>query len=331
MSVDLTTDYLGFELSNPLICGASPLVNEPETVRRLAEAGVSAFVLYSLFEEDIEKELSLQEQMHGHEESHAEALSYFPEPSGWHQGPQGYLELIRRTKQEVSVPVIASLNGASPGGWTGYAREIEQAGADALELNIYFLPTDFEEPGQVVEDRCLRIVRDVKQAVTIPVAIKLSPFYSSFAEFARRLDEAGADGLVIFNRFYQPDIDVDQLEIVPNLQLSTSAELRLRLRWLAILSERVRASLAATGGAHSSSDVIKAVLAGAHAVQMVSAILRRGPEHVRQVLDGVVAWMEEQEYSSVRQMQGSMNLRRSPNPDGIERANYFQVLHSWGG
>ncbi|MEZ4653396.1 MAG: dihydroorotate dehydrogenase-like protein [Candidatus Eisenbacteria bacterium] len=282
--MNLSTQYLGFTLANPIVCGASPLVDNADTVKRLVDAGVSAFVLHSLFEEDIEKEVAAHDQIAAYGESFAEALSFFPEIDPSHTGPRQYLSLVQRVKRAVPVPVIASLNGSSVGGWTGYAKEIEAAGADALELNLYFLPTDTTENAQEIEERCLDIVAAVRQSIEIPLAVKLSPFFSAFAHFAKRLEQAGANGLVLFNRFYQPDIDVETLQVVPNLHLSTSEELRLRLRWLAVLSGQLGISLAATGGAHNALDVIKAVMAGADAVQMVSALLRHGPDHVRTVL-----------------------------------------------
>ena len=327
--MDLSTKYLGFDLETPIVCGASPIVDNLETVWRLVDAGVSAFVVHSLFEEDIEKEVLAFEQIETYGESFAEALSYFPviEPS--HIGPRRYLGLIERLKHSIPVPVIGSLNGTTAGGWTSYARDIEAAGADALELNLYFLPTDANEDASVVEDRCVEIVASVRESIEIPLAVKLSPFFSAFANFATRIEGAGANGLVLFNRFYQPDIDVEGLQVVPNLQLSSSEELRLRLRWLAILSGQVELSLAATGGVHGPLDVIKAIMAGADAVQMVSAILLKGPDHVAAVLREVACWMQEHEYESISQMQGSMNLQHSPNSAAFERTNYMKVIHSW--
>jgi dihydroorotate dehydrogenase (fumarate) len=237
---------------------------------------------------------------------------------------------VQRLKRSVPVPVIGSLNGSSVGGWTGYARDIESAGADALELNLYFLPTEPTDNAQEVEERCLDIVAAVRQAIRVPLAVKLSPFFSSLAHFAKRLELAGANGLVLFNRFYQPDIDIETLQVVPDLRLSTSEELRLRLRWLAILSGRLQLSLAATGGVHTAMDVVKATMAGADVVQMVSALLRHGPEHVQTVLHELQSWMEEHEYESVSQMRGSMNLERSPNAAAFERTNYMRTIHSWG-
>ena len=328
--MDLSTTYLGFRLPHPLMPGASPMVDSLDTVQRLEEAGAAAIVMHSLFEEQI-----LQEQwatiyhMDVHAESFGEALSYFPRPGEFALGPEQYLAQIARIKKAVHIPVIASLNGTTAGGWVEYARRMEEAGADALELNVYYLATDPEEPGATVEQRTLDILRTVKQTVSIPVAVKLSPFFSSLAHFATELDVAGADALILFNRFYQPDIDIEQLEVTPRLELSNSSELLLRLRWLAILSEKVRCSLAVTGGVHTARDAIRAIMAGAHAVQMVSALLRGGPAYLRTVLDEMSTWMEEHEYTSLRQMRGSMSLARCPDPAAFERANYIRVLQGW--
>ena len=328
--MDLSTTYLGFRLPHPLMPGASPMVDSLDTVQRLEEAGAAAIVMHSLFEEQI-----LQEQwatiyhMDVHAESFGEALSYFPRPGEFALGPEQYLAQIARIKKAVHIPVIASLNGTTAGGWVEYARRMEEAGADALELNVYYLATDPEEPAATVEQRTLDILRTVKQTVSIPVAVKLSPFFSSLAHFATELDVAGADALILFNRFYQPDIDIEQLEVTPRLELSNSSELLLRLRWLAILSEKVRCSLAVTGGVHTARDAIRAIMAGAHAVQMVSALLRGGPAYLRTVLDEMTTWMEEHEYTSLRQMRGSMSLARCPDPAAFERANYIRVLQGW--
>jgi dihydroorotate dehydrogenase (fumarate) len=262
-------------------------------------------------------------------ESFAEALTYFPKAEDMRFGPGQYLEQIRRIKKAVDIPVIASLNGTTAKGWLEYARLMQEAGADGLELNVYFLATDPTESGTAVESRLLGIVREVKRAVTIPVAVKLSVFYSSIAHVAYELDKLGADGLVIFNRFYQPDIDVEKLEVVPQLQLSSSSELLLRLRWLAVLSGRIKASLAVTGGVHTPVDAVKSIMAGAHAVQIASALLAKGPNYLETLLQGLSQWMTDHEYESVEQMQGSMNLLRSPDPAAFERANYARILQSW--
>ncbi len=326
--MNLTTTYLGIELAHPIVPGASPLVGSADDARRLEDAGAAALVLHSLFEEEILRDVaaSLAAESHGH--ASAEAMAYWPELDH-HLGPEEYLELVRSVKEAVGIPVIASLNGTTPGGWTGYASRIEAAGADALELNLYLLATDPSVPGAEIEDRMVEIVRSVADAVRIPVAVKLSPFLSSLPHLATRLVAAGARGLVLFNRFYQPDIDVEELEVVPNLTLSTSDELRLRLRWLAVLCGRVDASLAATGGVHTAVDVIKAVMAGADVTQMVSALLLGGPDVIRTTLAGVRSFLEEHEYESLAQMKGSMSLRTVPDPAAVVRANYTRVLESW--
>jgi len=328
--MDLSTTYLGFNLPNPLMPGASPLVDDLDTVKRLEDAGAAAIVMHSLFEEQITREqLGHLHAVEMHEDSFAEALSYFPQPQEYRLGPEAYLEQIRKIKAMVKVPVIASLNGTSPAGWLDYAKLIEQAGADALELNVYYLATQAWETSESVERRTLEAVRVVKGAIKIPVAVKLSPFYSALANLAKQLDEAGADALVLFNRFYQPDIDVEELEVVPSLQLSDSSELLLRLRWLAILSGHVKGSLACSGGVHSPLDAIKAVMAGAHAVQLVSALLKREPAYLQTVRTGMERWMEEHEYSSLSQMHASMSHQKSPNPQALERANYMKILQGW--
>jgi dihydroorotate dehydrogenase (fumarate) len=327
--MDLTTTYLGLELKNPIVCGASPLVDDLDAVRQLEDAGVGAIVMRSLFEEEILQEMRAQMRQDEHAEAFAEATSYLPDLGDRHLGPDAYLDMVRTIKDAVDVPVIGSLNGSTPGGWTDYAARIQEAGADALELNLYDLATDLGTTGSQIEEQGLEVVRAVRSAVSIPVSVKLSPFYSSIASFARRAVSDGADGLVLFNRFYQPDIDVESLEMVPNLQLSSSQELRLRLRWLALLSGRVETSLSATGGVHTAVDVIKAVMAGANTVQMVSALLLNGPAHVARVLDAVSFWMSEHEYDSIRQMVGSMSLMKAPRADALERANYVKVLDSW--
>jgi dihydroorotate dehydrogenase (fumarate) len=328
--MDLSTTYLGFKLSNPLMPGASPLVDDLDNVKRLEDAGAAAIVMHSLFEEQISSEqLDHMHSVEMHEEAFAEALSYFPRPEEYRLGPESYLEQIRKIKAMVKVPVIASLNGTSPAGWLDYAKLIEQAGADALELNVYYLATQGWETSESVERRTLETVRIVKGEVKIPIAVKLSPFYSSLANLVKQLDQAGADAVVLFNRFYQPDIDVEELEVVPSLQLSDSSELLLRLRWLAILSGHVKGSLACSGGVHSPLDAVKAVMAGAHAVQLVSALLKRGPEYLRTVREGMERWLDEHEYASLAQAHGSMSHQKSPNPQALERANYMRILQGW--
>jgi dihydroorotate dehydrogenase (fumarate) len=328
--MDLSTTYLGLKLAHPFMPGASPLVDNLGMVKRLEDAGASAIVMHSVFEEQILREgMSTLEAIEGTAESYAEALSYFPKAEEFRLGPDQYLEQIRKIKECVSVPVIASLNGSTPSGWIEYSKLIEQAGADALELNVYILATNPWETGETIETRVLDIARAVKRSVKIPVAVKLSMFYSSLANFAKRLDEIGAEGLVLFNRFYQPDIDVENLEVVPTLHLSNSSELLLRLRWLAILYGNVKASLAVSGGVHTVTDAIKALMTGAQAVQMVSALLCNGPEYLAKIREGFVAWMQEHEYESVAQMIGSMSLQKCADPAAFERANYMRVLQSY--
>lgn len=328
--MDLSTTYLGFELPHPLMPGASPLVDDLDTVRRLEDAGAAAIVLHSLFEEQIEAEqLAVFGSTERHSHSSAEALSYFPGEDAFAVGPDDYLERIRRIQDAVEVPVIASLNGVSLGGWLKYAALVEQAGADALELNVHALATNPDESAATIEERTLDMVEAVRAAVGIPLAVKLSPYYTSMAHFADRLDAAGVEGLILFNRFYQPGIDVEELEVRRELHLSTSEELPLRLRWLAILSPRLRASLAVTGGVHTATDVVQAVMAGANAVQVVSALLRHGVGRLAELRRELAAWLEEHEYESLAQMRGSMNLRNCPDPQAYERANYMLMLQSW--
>ena len=330
--IDLSTRYLGLDLPHPIMPGASPLVDDLDMVRRLEDAGAAAIVMHSLFEEQIVGEqVATHAVMEQPAESFAEALSYFPDPVGFALGPEEYLEQIRRIRQMVAVPVIASLNGTTPGGWLEYARLCEEAGADALELNVYRLVTNTHESGQQADEHLLRLVREVRGTVRIPLAVKLSPFHSSLAWLARRLEEAGADGLVMFNRFYQPDVDPERLEVVRRLRLSDPSELLLRLRWLAILAGKVHGSLAVSGGVHSVLDAVKAVMCGAHAVQMVSAVLQRGPEVITRVRQDLAAWLAEHEYESLAQMRGSMSLDKAPDPHAFERAGYVHILQSWEG
>jgi dihydroorotate dehydrogenase (fumarate) len=327
--MNLTTTYLGCSLPHPLMPGASPLVDDLDMVRRLEDAGAAAIVMHSLFEEQIAAEEHAAVQAAAHGDSFGEALSYLPGSPAFALGPDRYLEQLRRIRDAVAVPVIASLNGVTPGGWLEYARLLEQAGAHALELNVYHVATDPAETAAAVESRVLEVLRAVRAAVRLPLAVKLSPFYSALAHLAHELDLLGADGLVLFNRFYQPDIDPEALEVVPALQLSDSSELRLRLRWLAILHGRVRPGLAASGGVHTGLDALKAVMAGADAVQLVSALLRHGPEHLAAVRADLTRWLEEHEYDSLAQARGSMSLLRCPDPVAFERANYLRVLESW--
>src|SRR5262245_39389096 len=328
--MDLSTTYLGFELPHPLIPGAGPMADDLDTVRRLEDAGAAAIVMRSLFEGQIAfEEATTFAVTEAHGYSHGEAGPYFASPEAFRLGPDDYLEQIRRIKEMVRVPVIGSLNGVTSGGWLRYARLIEQAGADALELNVYAIETDATEDARTVEDRTIEVVREVRRTVRIPVAVKLSPFYTSFANFAHRLDQAGPAGMVLFNRFWQPGIDVEELEVRRELHLSDSSELPLRLRWLAILSGNVDATLAVTGGIHTVLDVIQAVMAGAHAVQMVSALLHHGPEHLALLRRELAQWLEEHEYGSLREMRGNMSMRTCPDPQAYERANYMLMLQSW--
>jgi dihydroorotate dehydrogenase (fumarate) len=330
MTPDLSTTYLGLELSSPLVASASPLTGEIESLRALEAAGAAAVVLPSLFEEQIEhEEVQLDAVLELGAESFGEALSYFPELEDYNTGPGSYLEKVADAKSALSIPVIASLNGASEGGWVRYARLLQDAGADAIELNLYAVEADPRSSADDVEERTLRLVRSVREAVSVPLAVKVGPFYSAFAHFAGRLAAAGADGLVLFNRFLQPDIDLETLSVSPELHLSTPEELRLPLRWVAILHGRVSADLAATGGAHSSSDVVKLLLAGADVVMLASSLLRHGPEHVTTVRTGIAEWLVEREYDSVEQLKGSMSQTAAPDPAAFERAQYMRALVSY--
>jgi dihydroorotate dehydrogenase (fumarate) len=327
---DLTTSYLGLGLRNPLVASASPLSKKVESVRRLADAGAAAVVLHSLFEEQISHESrELDHYLNRGSEAYPEALSYFPDLDSYNFGPEAYLEHLHQLKHAVDIPVIGSLNGTSPGGWVEYARRIEQAGADALELNLYALPTDPDLSGGELEDQYVALVRAVRAQVRIPLALKLSPFFTALPHTARRFVEAGADGLVLFNRFYQPDIDLEALEVVPNLTLSTSHDLRLPLRWIAILSGRIPADFALTSGVHSAHDVLKAMMAGARVAMLTSELLANGIGRLSDILADLRAWMEEHEYESIAQMQGSMSQRAVADPGAFERANYMRALSSF--
>jgi dihydroorotate dehydrogenase (fumarate) len=328
--MDLSTTYLGLKLPHPIMPGASPMVDKIDLVKRMEDAGASAIVMHSLFEEQLmREELATYHHIDVHADSFAEAMTYLPRPDEFNLGPDQYLEQLVRIKQSVDLPVIASLNGFTAGGWIRYAKLMQDAGANALELNVYYLATNAAETGGEVEERTISILKAVKQAVSIPVSIKLSPFFSSMANMAKRLDDAGADGLVLFNRFYQPDIDVESLEVEPTLRLSDSSELNLRLRWLAVVSGHVRASLAVSGGVHNHIDAVKAVMTGAHAVQVVSGILQQGPDVIRRIREGLTQWLEEHEYDSLEQMRGSMNLLRCPDASMFERANYIRILQGY--
>lgn len=328
--MDLSTRYLGFDLPHPFVAGASPLSDSLDRVRRLEDAGVAAIVLRSLFEEQIDTEaLAHHDAAAAHAESYGEALSYFPEPDGCVFGPDEYLEHLRQVKEAVGVPVIGSLNGYTPRGWIEYARKIAQAGADALELNLYYVATDTADSGAELEEQALVMLRAVKQVVAIPVAVKLSPFYTSLPNFALRLQAAGASGLVLFNRFFETDVDIEALEVRTHMELSHSHELLLRLRWLAILSGQLRCDLAISGGVHTARDAIKAVMCGAHAVQLVAALLKGGFGKVGELRAGVARWLEDNGYESLQQMRGSMDLSRTPDPKAFERANYMRVLQTY--
>jgi len=328
--MDLKTNYLGFELPHPLMPGASPLTADLDLVRRLEDAGAAAIVMHSLFEEQILREqLATTAAIETPADSFAEAITYLPQREDYRLGPDEDLEQVRKVKAAVRVPVIASLNGVTAGGWLRYARLLVEAGADALELNVYQMATDPDQTGPAIERQTLDLVRELKKTAKVPLAVKLSPFYSALPHFVRELTDAGADGVVLFNRFYQPDIDIEKLDVSRELSLSESGELLLRLRWLAILSGRVKTSLAVSGGVHTAVDAIKAVMAGAHGVQLVSALLQHGPEQLRKIRQEMSHWMETHEYESLRQMQGSMNLSRSPNAAAYERANYVRILQGW--
>ncbi len=328
--IDLRTRYLGRTLASPLVLSASPLSESVDNLRKAEDAGAGAVVLHSLFEEQLTIESAdLDHHLTYGSDSFAEALGYFPNLGSFELGPDDYLEHVRRAKAAVAVPVIASLNGVSAGGWVEYARAVESAGADALELNVYYIPTEPGVSGAEVEDMYVELVRAVRAAIRIPLAVKLGPFFGAFAHLARRLDDAGADALVLFNRFYQPDFDIERLEVVPNLTLSTSSELRLRLRWVAILYGHVRAALAVTGGVHAAEDVLKAMMAGAAVTMMASALLAHGIGYLATVRADLLRWMEEHEYESITQMQGSMSQRAVAEPAAFERANYLRVLRSY--
>ena len=327
---DLSTSYLGLALSSPLVASASPLSEDLGNLRRMEDAGAAAVVLHSLFEEQISLDSqALDRSLSAGTDSYAEALSYFPDLQHYNLGPEGYLEHVRKAKGALGIPVIGSLNGVSSGGWVDFARGIEQAGADALELNVYFIPTEPHLTGAAVEQQYCELVRDVKAAVGIPLAVKVGHQFSAFANMARRLEEAGADGLVLFNRFYQPDLDVENLEVQSALSLSQPYELLLRLHWVAVLYGRIQADLAVTGGVHEARDVLKAMMAGANVAMLASALLQKGIPHLATVRRELEAWMAEHEYESIHQMRGSLSQRSTANPEAYERANYVKVLSSY--
>ena len=326
--MDLTTKYLGLTLKNPLVVSASPLSEHLGNIKKMEQAGAAAVVMHSLFEEQIEQDSEALDRSLSTGGS-AEAASYFPNVDSYRIGPETYLENLAKAKASVKIPIIASLNGASSGGWTEYAKKMQQAGADAIELNIYTIPTDPRVNAAEIEQRYCDLVKDVKASVQIPVAVKLCPYFSAMVNMAMQLEQAGADGLVLFNRFYQPDFDLEALEVVPSLQLSTSYELLLRLHWVAILHGRVRPDLAITGGVHTSYDVLKAMMAGAQVTMMASAILKRGIDYIATVLGELQTWMEEHEYESIKQMQGSMSQKSVADPKSFLRGNYLKVLSSY--
>ena len=334
--VDLTTNYLGLTLKNPLVASASPLSQKIETVRQLEDAGVSAVVMYSLFEEQIIADsLRLHRDLSQGTDSFAEAMTYLPDLTAYSDlrqyniGPEVYVENLYNLKRAVEIPVIGSLNGITNGGWIEYAHKIQEAGADALELNIYNLPTDPEMTSSALEERYIDLVRSIRANIKIPIAVKLSPFFTALPNFAKRLTEAGVNGLVLFNRFYQPDFDLDELEVVPRLMLSSSQELRLPLRWIAILYGRIPVDFALTSGIHTPEDIIKATMAGASACMMTSTLLKYGIGHAAELLAGIQSWMEVNEYESIAQMKGSMSQQAVAEPAAFERANYIKVLSSF--
>jgi len=325
--MSLSTNYLGLPLKNPLVASSSPLSHTVDSIQRLEDAGASAVVMYSLFEEQITFDsLYVDHYLRSNADSFAESLSYFPEMDSYNVWPDEYLKLIRRAKETVDIPIIGSLNGVSMGGWTNYASLIEDAGADALELNIYYVPTSLEITGREVEDIYVDMLRQVKRAVTIPLSIKLSPFFSSVAHMSKRLVDHGANGLVLFNRFYQPDLDLEKLEVAPRLVLSNSHELRLPLRWVAILYGRVLADLAITTGIHTRDDVLKGLMAGAKVTMMASELLQNGLRRIKEILRELEDWMDEHEYESVEQLKGSLSQKNCPNPSEFERAQYMRAI-----
>jgi len=328
--MDLSTTYMGLKLKNPIVPSASPLSQSVDTVKALEDAGASAIVVYSLFEEQINHESGeLNHYLTAHSESYAEALNYFPEQKDFKLTPYQYLDHIANLKKSVSIPVIGSLNGVSTGGWVKYAQNIEQAGADALELNVYYIPANLNVSSNEIEEMYLNVVKEIKQSIKIPVAVKLSPFFTSMSNMAKKFDEAGADALVLFNRFYQPDFDLEKLEVVPNLVLSTNWEMRLPLRWIAILYGNIKANLALTSGVHSHTDVIKSMMAGADVSMICSEILTGGVKRVSEILNSLEQWMVENEYDSINLMKGSMSQKSVSEPAAFERANYMKMLNSY--
>jgi dihydroorotate dehydrogenase (fumarate) len=327
---DLRTTYLGLDLPHPVVASASPIAGTLDGVRRLEDGGAAAIVLPSLFEEQIRWENEALEALSGlGADSVGEVHSYFPMPKDFVVGPDAYLDLVRRAKAAVRVPIVASLNAITPTGWTGYARALADAGADAIELNVFYIPADLSTTGRDVEQRYEDLVREVCDAVPLPVAVKMSPFFSATGAMAQRLVAAGAGGLVLFNRFYQPDFDLERLEVAPTLELSSPVEIRLPLLWIALLHGRLPVSLAATSGVQTANEVVKFVLAGADAVMTTSALLHHGPAHLRTLVDGLGAWLDRKGYASVAQVRGSMSQQHVADPTAFERANYMKVLQSW--
>ncbi len=327
---DLSTTYLGLDLKNPLVASASPLSKDIDKARKLEQAGASAIVMYSLFEEQIIHEsLELDHYLTRGTNSFAEAVTYFPESDAYLVGPKKYLTKLTELKKTLKIPVIGNLNGVSKGGWTGYAKQIQDAGADALELNLYYIPTDLDLTAQELENAQVELVAEVKSAISIPLAVKLSPYITALPNFARRIVEAGADGLVLFNRFYQPDFDLEELKIIPSLDLSTSAELRLPLRWISILHGKINADFALTSGVHTAQDALKTMMAGAKVAMMASNLLENGEQVISSMLNEITWWMEAHEYQSIKQMQGSMSQKSVKEPAAFERANYMNVLNSF--
>ena len=328
--MDLTTTYMGLQLKNPLVPSASPLSRDLDNIKRLEDAGAAAIVMYSLFEEQLAHEQrELDHFLAQGTESYQEAMSYFPEAEDYNLGPDEYLEHIRAAKAATNIPIIGSLNGVSAGGWLEYAKHIQDAGADGLELNVYYIPTNPGYSAAEIEDIYVQDLARIKEAISIPVAMKLSPYFSAMANMAKKLDDAGADALVLFNRFYQPDFDLEQLEVLPTVNLSTSAENRLPLRWIAILYGNIKASMAATTGIHTAQDALKMFMAGADVAMLCSALLEKGPQYLATVLGDLQQWMEQKEYSSITQMKGSMSQRSVAEPAAFERANYMKALNSW--
>jgi len=328
--IDLSTQYLGLKLRNPLVVSASPLCKEIANLRHMEDCGAAAIVLHSLFEEQINLESNeLDRFLFDGSEVSAESTTIFPDLQNYNIGPDAYLEHIRRAKQTVSIPVIASLNGVSRGGWVRYARDMQQAGADAIELNVYFIPADPAAGSDEIEKHYLDLVKEVRNTVSIPVAVKVGPYFSAFANMAQRLEAAGANAIVLFNRFYQPDFDLEALEVKPALTLSTSSELLVRLHWAAILYGHVHADIDITGGVHTVEDVVKSMMAGARATQLASALLQNGIGYLRPLRNQLEAWLDKHEYESIQQMQGSMSQKNVPNPKAFQRANYMKVLSSY--